>query len=322
MKQLILLTSLILSTLPLIAKPVLAQSASLSISPPVVEILLAPGKQVTQTFNLKYQGEAVNLIPELHLVEPQGEDGHVKIDPNTLTPTSSPLKVTSISHLLGEPIKQTSDTTSLTLTFEAPATDIEQDIYLALVIKAVSSDTLESSSSTNPGISSLILVTVTPSGSIPLDLEITDFNPPSFHDSWSPITITPKVANQVEIMVRPEGKYEVISPSGKTIFTLPLYPHLVLGNSTRKLMGNQPSNIPTSLTWSPTWSNFGPHRLRLTLTSTGGTELSRVEQVVWFIPIRALLILTLFLIIGSSVIINISRSKLRKRNIDTESNQA
>lgn len=309
---------LLLTCLLVLPSQVSAQSASLSISPPVVEILLSPGKPMTQTFNLKVQGDDLNFIPELRLVEPADDQGHVKVNPTPLTDNTLPLRITSSPSPLGHPLKTSGGTTSLTLTIEAPASEIPHDIYLALVVNTEHGNAPLSSSSTTPAISSLILVTVSPTGSLPLDLEVADFNPPSLHDSWAPLSLTPSVNNQAPIMIRPEGKYEIISPGGKTIYSLPLYPHLVLGNSTRQLKGMDDNNSPISLIWSPSWSDFGPHRLRLTLSTIGGTQLSQIERVVWILPIRLLLIITLFLIIVLSLYISVSRSRLHKSNIDTE----
>lgn len=270
-----------------------AQSISLSVSPPVVEIMLAPNKQVSQTFTLKTTGENVNVIPELHLVKPSDSSGHMEIDLNPLIPSTIPLT-----------INITGPNNMPTLTFETANTDIPQDIYLALVFRTVGAGSSRPSNTTlSPAISSLILVTINPSDVIPINLEVRDFSPPFFHDSWLPLTISPIIDNKVGIMIRPQGLYEVIDPSGKTIFSLSLYPNLILGNSSRRILGSSSTSevkgalTSEVLTWSPKWSNIGPHRLRLTITTTGGTQISQVERIVWILPIRIIVLTTLFLIL-------------------------
>lgn len=269
-----------------------AQSVSLAVNPPVVEILLSPGKQVTQTFTFQSTGEDISVVPELHLVKPADENGHVQIDPTPLIPSSIPLVATI-----------TGPSTSPTLTLEAANVDIATDVYLALVFRA-SPPTTNSQIPTTPSISSLILVTINPTGVMPINLDIKDFTLPIVHDSWDPLTLSPSVQNLASIMIRPEGKFEVTSPTGKSLLSLPLYPNLVLGNSSRALLVNLDppttnSQIPntTPPTWSPSWSNLGPHRLTLTITTQGGTKLTQIEKTVWVLPIRVIIFATLISII-------------------------
>lgn len=308
---LILLSVLVCCFVSLLSSsPVHAQTATMSISPPVVEILLAPNKKLTQTFNLEYTGEATNIIPELHLAHPEGDQGHVTLDPLPLAPSSISLVINS-SPPLNQPILIKDKVLRITLTIEAATTDIPIDTYLALVLKAVSPIDGSKSTMTSPGISSLILTTVNPSGITPINLEVGHFTLPLFHDSYLPLTITPTLTNHVPIMVRPEGKYEIISPSGKTIYSLPLYPSLILGESSRLLTGEK-----GPLTWTPTWTNFGPHRLKLTITTQGGSKITEVEKVIWILPIRGIILVLLLLIFWLTIFILKKRNQIKK-SLDT-----
>lgn len=281
-----------------------AADVSLSVSPPVVEILLSPGKSVSQTFTLQTQGEALPLTPELHLAHPSDSEGHMTIDPNPLTPNSTPL--TATIHPAGVTAQLASQ--AYTLTLEAASTDTPQDIYLALVFKvnpAGAAARLDSRATTTlTGISALVLVTLTP-GNLPVNLEIQNFTPPALHDSWDSLTVSPTLQNHAPTMIRPEGKYEVIDPGGQTVFSLPLYPSLILGNSSRSILGSSTNPAGAAqrldsraLTWSPSWHDLGPYRLRLTITSQGGTQLTQVEKTIWLLPLKlALLTLALLLLL-------------------------
>ena len=309
--------------------PVRAQSVSLSVSPPVVEILLAPNKKVSQTFTFTTQGENVIVSPEIHLVKPDGSTGHVIIDPSPIDPSTIPLTITSSPALLsplctssavapekclqirsnlGDP-SLTSQSIPITLTFEAASSDISQDVYLALVIKVTSADLpLNKQSVTTPAISALILTTITPDGILPINLEIKDFTLPLIHDSWLPFIPKPTITNNSSIMMRPEGTYEIISPTSKTILSLPIYPNLILGNSSRSILGSHTrcEGSPhtgcvdldsTPLAWTPKWSHIGPYRIRLIITSQGGTKISEIEKVVWILPLRLIFIGCILIII-------------------------
>jgi len=288
-----------------------AQQTSLSLNPPVVEILISPNKKVVQTFNLSYIGPNLLLIPEVHLIKPSGNNGHVNIEPKPLDPATIPLIITS-SKPLGEPIELTEDGgLPLTLTFEAPTTDKAIDLYLALVLRVVTADDLQTSSSASPAISSLILVSINPTGVAPIDLEINNFDLPVIQDSWHSLVFTPTLTNNTPIMIRPEGKFEVISPSGKTISTISLYPNLILGNSSRNILGLV-DQTSSALNWKPGWNHIGPHRFRLTITSQGGSKLAETEKTIWILPLRLALITLIFI---SMIILNIyllSRKKVTK----------
>jgi hypothetical protein len=228
------------------------------------------------------------------------------------------LVVSSTSHPLGVPVTLSGGTLAITLSFQSAQIDLPEDIYLALVLRADSTDLLSTldnreSTLTTPAISALILATVSP-GFTPINLEIKDFSPQIVHDSWSPLILNPSADNKTSIMIRPEGKYEIISPFNKTVFSAPLYPNLVLGNSSRLLQGTEPCNNqnnnlqgsvpckPTSLIWSPTWKDIGPYRLHLTLSTLGGTKLTDIEKTVWVLPIRLLIILTSMIIFTIALI--------------------
>jgi len=282
-----------------------AQTATLSISPPVVEILIAPNKKATQTFNIKTQGDNVSIIPELHLVKPSDSTGHMSVDPNPVNLSTLPIIVNSPEHPLGQQLHIVGENLPLTLSFEAPNTDAPIDTYLALVVKAVSTSPFQSTSVATPSISALMLITLNPTGVMPINLEIKNFDLGAVHDSWLPLTPHPSLYNQSSIMIRPQGNYEILDPSGKTIFTLPLYPNLVLGNSSRNLQSTI-KDLPSDLTWTPSWHDFGPYTVRLTIESQGGTKLTQIEKTIWLIPLR-LGIITLTLITLVIILLTASR---------------
>jgi len=274
MKKIIFLLLLLTFPFSLFPSPVIAESVNLSINPPVTEILLAPGKKISQVFTLQTSGLSLAVTPEIHLAKPSDSHGHMTIDPNPLNPNSLPLTIT----ISGPPDNPT-------LTFEAASSDVSQDVYLALVFRSVGENSYSPTNSTqiSPAISALILVTITPDGLIPTNLAIRDFTLPPLHDSWLPLTPTPSLVNSSSIMIRPEGQYKIISPTGKTVFSLSLYPNLILGNSSR--------TITPPLSWSPKWYDLGPYRLHLTITSLGDTKITEETKTIWILPLRLLLVL-------------------------------
>jgi hypothetical protein len=291
-----------------------AQSTTLSITPPVVEILVAPGKKLIQNFTFKAEGQNLSVIPEIHLARPVDDHGHITIDPKPYNPSSISLTIAS-NYQLGKPIPLKNSELTLSLTFDAATVDIAEDIYLALVMRVGSSEELQSSSATLPAISALIFTTINPSGVTPVDIQIENFDLPLFHDSYLPLTVNPTLKNNVPIMLRPRGTYEVLSSSGKTIFSLPLYPNLILGESTRAIQSNI-KDLPSNITWTPSWKNLGPFRLRITIATEGGTKIVEVEKPLWVLPIRGIILLLLASIF-SLVLFLQNKRRNAKKSIDT-----
>ncbi|MFH2019597.1 MAG: hypothetical protein ABII80_03230 [bacterium] len=281
-----------------VAKPVSAQSVSLSITPPVVEILLSPNKKIIQAFTIKNQAESGQFVANLHLVTPIDSEGHVSVSPTPLDPSSTPLLLSlqNADLTFNTPFAiKAGESQQLVISISGSNTDVPLDTYFALVVSSAPSNINSELSSTIPGISSLLLVTLTPDGNLPVSLELTDFDPPAVHDSSLPLTLHPLLHNKTSTMIRTEGKFEVISPRGETLLSLPLYPHLTLGSSSR-LLQSTVDDQPSPLSWSPSLLNIGPYRLRLTITSLGGTTIQEIERTVWLLPIRVLIILAIILL--------------------------
>lgn len=294
-----------------------AQSTSLSISPPVVEILLAPNKQVKQTFTLQVNAQDIAIIPSIHRIKPADKSGHSEIDLSPIIPSSLPLTIKS-SIPLDKPYNLTTNSVSITLTLEAATLDIAQDVYLALVIQVVPQQTdYTTLSPTLPGISALILTTINPTGVMSINLEIQNFDLPLIHDTWNPWVITPELKNSVDQMIHPEGSYQIVGPTGKTVLSRDLYPSLILGNSSRTLLlkPEDESLDPTPLTHTLKWSNIGPHRIKLLITTQGGTKLTEVERIVWFLPLRLLTILTVIVLVALSLYLQHRRK--HKNNLNS-----
>lgn len=285
--------------------PVHAQSTTLSITPPVVEILIAPGKKLIQNFTFKADGDNLSVIPEIHHAKPIDSNGHITIDPDPYTPSSISLSITS-NHELGKAIPLKNGELTMSLTLDAATVDMAEDVYLALVLKVVSNDVLNSSTSTLPAISALIFTTINPSGVTPIDLSIENFTPPLFHDSYQPFTISPLLKNNIPIMLRPSGSYEVIDSRGQVVYHTPLYPSLILGESTRQIMGMK-DDLQLPLTWVPRWHNIGPYRLRITITTQGGTKIIEVEKPIWIMPIRGIILILLALILCLIIFLQMKR---------------
>ena len=296
----------------LVIRPVSAQTSSLAISPPVVEILLSPNKKIIQAFTLTNQGETTEFVASIHRFVPTDSAGHGTIDPAPLDSTLLPIIVglENADIELDRPfIVDRGQSQQLVVSLEAQNLEGSEDSYLALVISSVPSCsplTIHCSLFTIPGISALILTTVT-DGHLPIDLEVTSFNPPVLHDPASPLTLEIELSNQGQAMIRPEGKLALLKPSGSELASYALYPNLVLKGSKRLIQGINKQNEAIPLTFYPKWYHLGPYRLHLQVKTPGGTTIQDVERTVWLLPIRAIILTVLLAIILTSLLIKLKR---------------
>lgn len=296
--------------------PARAQEAALSLQPPATEILLSQNKSIIQTFTLKNQGEKSNFVINIHGITPTDSAGHVTISPTPLSLADFPLSLSlqNADLELGKPFTlESGDNQQIVLSLRSPNLDSSQDLYFALVAtnesKVISSQTVSQA-----GIAALVFVTLSPDGLLPMDLSVQDFDLPLVMDSTQKLSLNPTVTNHSAVMIRPEGVLEITSPRGSNDLKLNLYPHLVLGNSSRLMKAMvKPNDPPTRIEYAPTLRNIGPYRFRLTLLSPGGKELTTIEKTVWILPIK----LTIIVISILFIYVLYSHRSQRARTIDT-----
>jgi len=311
-------------------------SSGLSLSPPTVEIILSPNKSITQAFTLTNQGEKADFVVNLHRVTPIDSYGHV-----TLSSTPTTLFDPLIISLLGKrefnaPFTLLEgETTELIITLTALDFSIPSDQYLALVITQIETN-FSSTTHTLPSLSSLLFITLaSPTESLPISLELTDFSPPLFHDPALPLTLSPTLHNQAQTMLRTQGKLQLFTPTNKLSKTIKLYPSLSLAGGNRTLISytisgecpeeltsvtSLPTNclitpLPLSLDFSPL--AIGPHRLTLSIQTIGSQEVLSQEKIIWLFPFRAIITIILLAIIIYILLIILKYKRQTKMNQTT-----
>lgn len=293
-----------------------AQTTGLSIAPPTVEIILAPNKKVIQAFTIHNQGESGEFVANIHSVTPVGTEGHVTVSPRPIDPSSIPLiyRLENADLELGEPFRLgAGDSRQLVISLEGASTDVVTDTYLSLVVSAqaqVISNQTPSAIAT-PGIGSLILVTLTPEGTLPVNLEVEGFDLPTVHDSIKALAISPILANQGPVMLRVAGDYTITSTEGKIVTQIPIYNNLILKESKRIIQGVNGEGEPIKLSWQPSFSDIGLHTVRLTIKTVGGTTIQEVERSVWVAPVRTAISILIAVTVISLLIFLRWRRQLR-----------
>ena len=195
----------------------------LSISPPILELMIQPGKTVKQTYAISSYGNNTNLTSKLVYFVADGNWGNI-----SLTDSKVPDWISF-------------DQKSLTLTISPPENAEEVDHFMTLVFTTESPIDLtnQNSTSISSQIGSNILLTISKDGNIKKSAEIIEFSAPKIVDSFlSPIRYSLTLANTGNSYWKPNGK--IIINNDKII---KLAPFNVLSNYKRNISCLEDENL-------------------------------------------------------------------------------
>lgn len=270
------------------SRPTFAES-SLSISPPVNEILISPTKSIRIPLTFTNNGTDDTFTLSLHSVTPADSHGHSLINPQPLDLASIPITISVINTPLSTPFTlKTGETKDITLEVHAANVDAAQDVYFALLAQTVDISDSPNDSLASTAITSLFLTTITPTDGIATDISFVTPQVPTLHDNTLPLDLKVTAKNQANTMLQTKLKITLTSPSKNIISESTLDPSLILAHSDREIN-------PPPLLFHPT--NIGPHLLTLELTTIGGRSLATHTTVIWLLPIRYLLVLVATLLL-------------------------
>lgn len=300
MKQFILNTLSIVPVFLFFPSNVIAKT-ELSVSPPVTEILLSPNKSVTTTIQLTNLGDPTSYVLSLHRMIPTDNQGHSTIDPRPISLSNLPLVISLLNESWDTPYQlATNQTKAISLKLDAPSLDEPVDLYLAILARPVINGLVQSSTTT-PGITALLLTTITPLPAIPTDIALLPYNLSPLHDTTLQFGYTPTATNNSTIMLRTKGNVKLTTPFDQTVHEVALEPSLILGKTSREL---------TPFSYRPKFYQLGPHTLTTTLTTEGGRTLIESSTVIWFFPVRATLLVIIALTLLT--ILKIRNNRLTK----------
>lgn len=278
----------------------------LSVTPPVTEILLAPNKSLTLTFQLtNTSNQTLEVTPSFHQLLPQGDLGHSTIDPRPLNLSSIPLTLTQLSPDSPSLTLNSHATTSISYSLAAASLDTPTDVYLALLFTPHTSSP-SSTATLLPAISSLILTTITPLPALSTDLRVASFDPPTLHDSSLPLSLKATLQNHAPTMLHVTGELNLKNSQGSILSTTTFDPTLILAETSRTL---------PQLTLTPSLLHIGPYTAELKITTESGRELLSVHKTIWFLPLR--LFISLILVVLVLLLLYTRANRLtRHRNKD------
>lgn len=209
-----------------------AQSLSLSISPPIYEIMIKPGKTVSQVFKITNGGESVLLKTRImELTEDGVKDNQDFVPEKWLTMGNSEIQ---LDHPF---LLKSNETKQFNLQISPPLSTNESDYYRVLQFTTIPNPVLDTSqSSIAQNIGSPVLITVTSTGLLQKSAVVKQFTLPFIMDSFENLKMRIDVENTGKTYIRPVGKISLGGPLGHVDFDI--IPRIILTSQTRTLVSD------------------------------------------------------------------------------------
>jgi len=277
--------------------PVRAQQISLSISPPLLEVMIQPGKTITQSYKIGNNSNTDLYVRAIVVpFEPADTQGKVGIRYQVsgiryFTLTNSDIQLGQTFRLPANSQKQ------LVLKIAVPKDELEADQYFTfLVEQSPEIEFLGPQGGQNLiKIGSNILLTVSRLGNPKKQGVIAKFLPyPKIADLFDKVKFKVLIQNTGDAYFKPIGQIDIYNQITKKKMTgLKLRPDNILVDSAREIM------VPAFSSWLP-----GRYKAVLSFTPDGksGAKTASLQEtasaIFWLLPIKSgLAILTLLIII-------------------------
>jgi hypothetical protein len=253
-----------------------AQEVSLSITPPLTEISIIPGKTFAQTFTVSNNGTPVVIEPTIVPFVPLDENGHAEIveDPNSVSIFSSWFSFDQTPYSLGE-----NGNHDFIVKITPPEGTPEKDYYFTFLVETQNDNNLGvNNAQAKERIGANILMNVTKDVNPNKSGSIVEFFAPTLLDSFTGLTYKVQLGNSGDSFFKPVGKITVDQILGSTT-TLNLAPLNILVGGTREIscLENQ-DLVPCKL---PGKFLIGVYRSNLSFTvdGTGSTIEKQVYTI-------------------------------------------
>ncbi len=289
-----------------------SQAVNLSISPPLVELLIKPGKSVLVAYTVVNNGDPVVLKPNVSTFMPSGITGNISLKQDILGPVRFGLDNADVS--LGKGIfLKSNENQQFLLKIRVPQNAPEGDYYYTFYVQTdpgalFTGQNISKSSAT---IGSNILISVSNTGQTQSKGEISSFKLDpmatlfvfgkrlSIVESSTLLPFTLIVQNSGENVIKPIGEMTLRGPLG-TLSKHKVTPVNILAKSSRIIPATPSASINSDGNNSFTLKGFfiGKHTLNTTLTFGPGSAPTYASVDFIGVPIRLLLALAIGFIIA------------------------
>ncbi len=278
-----------------------AQSYSLSITPSLVELLIKPGKSVSQVFKITNNGDPTVITPHITSFTPDQTTGKISFTAEMENATSSSWFSLGYPDLILDKafFLNTNSSQLLNLKIDLPETTTTGDYYfLFKVDSSAPPQEKTSGSALIASIGSNILISVSHLGTLNKNGQISRFSVPLLVDSFDPLDIFLSIKNTGSAYFKPLGNLTL-----KSLFLSSNYkilPQNILVAS-QKTLQTENSLIDNNLgqkneTLSLKGFFFGPYSLSADVT-IDGTHIQLKKTVHFFAFPYKLSLIALILIV-------------------------
>lgn len=277
------------------------QTTSLSIWPPLLEVMVKPGKSVTQVYRLKNEADDTTVTVSVVPFSAADEFGHINLQFGGKLPNYFSLLNADLPELPVTLNLKAGESQELVLKISAETLASEADYPIALAIESKTTGLIGGSGSVAQAtIASPILLTVSKTGTPNRIAKIEEFRVTarrllvgslqgvSLLDSFDPIEFILRVKNQSLTRLQPVGQIKISNTFGRTVATLPLQSDHILAGTVRqlKMEGSEPS------IWAAVFP-VGRYTAQAEITPQDTTNTVSQTIVFWVLPYKALLVLGL-----------------------------
>ena len=277
----VLLNLLICIILGKFAPAARAQSLSLSLTPPLTEVMIKPGKTVSQTFTLINNGDDTLIKAEFKTLN---ENGNLSDQEEKIIPW---LEIASPS-LVAEPfLFKKGEQLKLVVNIHPPADTPQQDYYQSLAFITLPVAGRHTQSNISQILVSPILVSVTESG-LPKSAKIAKFNFPLIIDSFDSLNIDLVLKNTGRAFFHINGQLLLKGLIGRAKY--PIIPRIHLSGQEREILLDSPQTKRISGFF------LGKYSLIADFALDEGSIKIVEEKVFFALPWKLLVILTVIII--------------------------
>jgi len=295
----------------LTTRPVHGQNVSLSIWPPILEIMIQPGKEFTQAYEISNQS-GVDLYLKAKVVpfHPNDLEGGIVLDLEQ--PAERYFSLTNGNIFLNQTFRLPANSRQqLVLKIAVPKDEPEGDHYFTFLIEQSAEGKFAGDAGGRASIKlgSNILLTVSQSGLPAKQALIVKFQPrPKIADLLQKVRLEVLIENIGPSFFKTIGKIEISHRLfKKRTAELELRPDNVLVNSRRRITCQNDCSFASLLP--------GPYQAKLSFSPDGTGEKQEAVTGFWILPVRSGLVITTLLLIIFLIKFNLKRDLTNRSKV-------
>jgi len=292
------------------ARQASAADIGLSINPPLLKVVVRPGKTITNVYKVENLSSTNKiLIARLIPFTTADDQGNPNIDPRATAPWLGYFSLANSFIKLNEPFEiKSGQSEQLILSINIPITAPLRDLYATLLVTSYGNSVASSLQGTtlSASIGSNLLISISSSATPSTILKITDFIPEEgkylkigdyyILDNITPIFFTAKARNEGDFTAETKGIFKIERNEKEPINMQSVLPQYVLSKSQRKLANMEDDKFY----FTPRVGLLGKYSAKIDVRSESSNASTQIDII--FFPGKILLGLAAVLIFLNIII--------------------